>query len=74
MEMLCCFKHCSQVSVFYDNSNFPDHCPLCEMSLKDIVSFTLEPFCVPNPFWNGDHITTTALLLKFSSSNEWLAM
>jgi len=73
MEMLYCFKHCSEVSsIFYDKSKFPDHCPLCELPLKDNISFVLEPFCVPNPFWNGDCITTTALLLKLSISDKRL--
>ena len=76
METLCCFKHCSKVSsiFYYKSNNIPDHCPLCELSLKDNMSFVLEPFCVPNPFWNGDHITTTILLLKLSPNNEWLVM
>ena len=73
MEMLCCFKHCSEVnSIFYNKNKFPDYCPLCELPLKDNVSFILEPFCVPNPFWHGDHVSTTTLLLQLSAGDKWL--
>lgn len=64
MEQIYCFKHCSNsVSVFYHKNKFPTLCPTCKLSLEN-VSFSLEPFCVPSQFWNGNHIQSVSLLLK----------
>ena len=70
MEQMYCFKHCSNsVSVFYYKNKFPSFCPICKVSLEN-ASFILEPFCVPSPFWNGDHISTVSLLLESFSFDE----
>ena len=73
MEPVYCFKHCSSsVSVFYHKNKFPSSCPVCKLPLEN-VSFLLDPFCVPSPFWNGEHIPSVSLLLKPIPSSERLA-
>lgn len=70
MEPVYCFKHCSSsVSIFYYKNKFPSCCPVCKVLLEN-VSFLLDPFCVPSPFWNGEYISSVSLLLKPIPSSE----